>query len=81
MKNGIMAKKKDINNLSTVVCRNCINYYITHDTNAPYGCRALGFKSKKNPAAVVYESSGMQCQLYRARKNKTSGGTGGDIVP
>ncbi len=75
-----MVKKKDNKNLSETVCRTCRNYYITHDTSAPYGCRALGFKSKKNPAAVVYEASGMQCQLYAARKKRSPGGTGGGIV-
>jgi len=63
-----------------VSCRTCRNYYITHDPRAPYGCRALGFKSRRNPAAVVYESSGIHCQLYRHKKNKYSGGSGGGRV-
>jgi hypothetical protein len=75
-----MVKKKDNDSRTTVLCRTCVNYYITYDTTAPYGCRALGFKSKKNPAAVVYQASGLHCQLYSPKKKKTSGGSGGGIV-
>ena len=39
----------------------------------------MGFKSKKNPALVVFESSGMQCQVFKI-KNPAPRGTGGDIV-
>lgn len=49
-------------------CRDCIHYYITHDPVNPYGCRAMRFKSKRNPAIVVYESSGIICQLFRPKK-------------
>jgi hypothetical protein len=62
------------------VCRSCENYYITHDPNAPYGCRALGFKSRKNPAAVVLELSGLPCQLYTAKGDKAPDGAGGGHI-
>jgi len=45
-------------------CFNCRNFFITHEPLHPYGCRALGFKSKKMPSLVVYESSGMECQVF-----------------
>jgi len=47
-----------------------MNYFITHDPTKPYGCRALGFKSRISPALVVYESSGMHCQLFSAKKRQ-----------
>lgn len=45
-------------------CFGCRNFFITHEPAHPYGCRAMGFKTKKMPSQVVYESSGMECQLY-----------------
>jgi len=61
---------------SLPVCRNCSNYFVTHDPSNPYGCRAMGFKSKKSPARVVFESSGIHCQLFSARKQTKPGGGG-----
>lgn len=49
-------------------CRGCRHFYITHNPSLPYGCRAMNFRSKRNPAIVVYESSGMICQLYAPKK-------------
>jgi len=40
----------------------------------------MGFKSKKNPARVVYENSGMECQLFLARKKDGGSGSGSGIV-
>lgn len=57
-------------------CRTCVHYYITYDPRHPYGCRAMNFKSKRNPALVVYESSGIICQLYTPKK-KAKDGSGG----
>lgn len=54
----------------TVACIQCRYYQITWEPSQPYGCRAHGFKSRRNPAAVVYESSGMECQLFEARKSR-----------
>ena len=47
-----------------VACHKCIHYRITWEKSHPYACRAHGFKSKKNPSLVVYESSGLKCQLF-----------------
>ncbi|GAB6193797.1 hypothetical protein [Desulfocastanea catecholica] len=58
-------------------CLKCMHYFITHDPGRPYGCRAMAFKSRTNPAKVVYENSGIMCQLYtpkkRAGKQKNAG--------
>jgi len=60
-------------------CIKCVHYFITYESARPYGCRAMNFKSKMNPAQVVYQSSGMICQLFTAKK-KEEGGGGGKIV-
>lgn len=61
-------------------CRSCFNFFITHDQAKPYGCRALAFKSKRYPAIVVFETSGLECQLFKPKKGESSGGTGGIIA-
>ena len=58
------------------ICIKCIFYFLTYEVARPYGCRAMGFKSKKNPARVVFESSGFECQLFAARKKDGSTGSG-----
>lgn len=57
-------------------CRSCRHYYVTWDANFPRGCRALGFKGRKDPGLSVFESSGMACQLFEPR-DKPEGGPGG----
>lgn len=57
-------------------CLKCMHYYVTHDPVSPYGCRAMGFKSPKNPALMVYLSSGIECQVFRAKKPR-----GGENTP
>jgi hypothetical protein len=49
-------------------CNNCIHYYITHDTNFRYGCRALVFKSHRQPILEVIDASGQPCQFFQAKK-------------
>jgi len=51
-----------------VVCNNCIYYYITHDANFRYGCRALDFKSQRQPILDVIEASGQQCYYFREKE-------------
>lgn len=50
-------------------CLKCVHYHITWDTRAPYGCRAHGFKSSRNPALVVLEASGTPCQLFKRKES------------
>jgi len=54
-------------------CRRCRHYFITYDPSRPYGCRAMGFKSRHNPALVVFSTSGLPCQLFREKKSGTPG--------
>ncbi len=49
-------------------CNRCVHYYITHDAQFRYGCRALGFKSLRQPMLDVLEASGMPCLRFLAKK-------------
>ncbi len=51
-----------------VACIKCRYYQVTWDVRQPYGCRAHGFKTHRNPAMIVYESSGIECQLFEEKK-------------
>ena len=51
-------------------CNNCTHYYITHDTHFRYGCRALDFKSQRQPVLDVMEASGQQCHYYHQKKDR-----------
>lgn len=51
-------------------CFHCKNYYVTWDEFFPRGCKALGFKSREMPSAVVRRSSGMECQLFERKKER-----------
>ena len=49
-------------------CNGCVHYYNTHDTHFRYGCRALGFKSQRQPVLDVIEASGLPCLQFSAKK-------------
>jgi len=57
-------------------CRKCKNFYITYDPARPYGCRVMNFKSRRMPSLVVFETSGIICQLYDPKPEP-----GGDVGP
>ncbi len=54
-------------------CQRCRHYQVTWDMQKPYGCQAHSFKSNRNPAAVVFESSGVQCQLFELKIRRRAG--------
>jgi hypothetical protein len=54
-------------------CRRCAHYHITWDPRAPHGCRALGFKSSYLPHVHVQKTSGLRCQLFRPRPQRSGG--------
>ncbi|RJQ21046.1 MAG: uracil-DNA glycosylase [Nitrospiraceae bacterium] len=56
----------------TINCFKCGYFYITWNEKFPRGCKAMGFKSKEMPSAVVYESSGTQCLKFKLKKRKPS---------
>ncbi|MCJ8501761.1 uracil-DNA glycosylase [Desulfatitalea alkaliphila] len=59
-------------------CHKCRHYYVTWEKAHPHGCRALGFKSRFLPGAVVRSSSGTTCLYFEARRRtKTASGRRG----
>lgn len=52
----------------TIACRHCAHYYITHDPRFPYGCRALGFKSRIEPCREVLAASGEPCAYFERKR-------------
>lgn len=45
-------------------CFKCRHFHITWDKNFPYGCRALGFKTRAMPSADVSRASGTHCLSF-----------------
>lgn len=54
-------------------CNRCAHYWITFDLHFRYGCRAMGFKSRRQPERDVIESSGRPCLMFSAKKNLPAG--------
>jgi hypothetical protein len=50
-------------------CFSCCHFYITYETQFPYGCRKAGFKSRLMPSKVMYMYSGMECLLFLEKEN------------
>jgi len=44
-------------------CFECRHFFITHEPAHPYGCQAMGFKSREMPSSVVFQGSGDECLL------------------
>lgn len=45
-------------------CYACRHFYITYEPKFPYGCRAVGFKSRLMPSQEMVNNSGIECQLF-----------------
>ncbi|WP_434633999.1 hypothetical protein [Chromobacterium sp. CV08] len=52
------------------LCRRCLHHFVTYDPNFPYGCRAMGFSSKRAPCLDVLEASGQPCMRFQAKPDK-----------
>jgi hypothetical protein len=72
-------KKERINNrepitqdapLRGINCYDCARFFITHDPQYPYGCRAMGFKSAQRPSSTVIVSSGLPCQMFTPKRKR-----------
>jgi hypothetical protein len=48
-------------------CAKCAHYFITHDPRFPYGCRAMGFKSRCLPQEEISNVTGAPCLAYEPR--------------
>ena len=56
----------------TIQCHQCAHYFITHHVTFRYGCRALGFKSKRQPCREVMAASGEPCRYFERKAAKTA---------
>ena len=50
-----------------VDCFKCVYFQITWDKLKPYGCKAIGFKSKIFPSLYVFRTSGKKCLLFKPK--------------
>ncbi|EHP29263.1 hypothetical protein SMGD1_0736 [Sulfurimonas gotlandica GD1] len=53
--------------MKRINCRRCQFYFVTWEKNQPHGCRAYGFKAPQIPSLVVFQSSGMDCSLFKEK--------------
>ncbi len=60
--------EKERSKTAKVTCFKCSSFYITHDSNFPYGCKAMGFKSRELPFGITLRYSGMECQFFSPKK-------------
>ena len=51
-------------------CIKCKHFYVTWETSFPNGCKAYGFKSKKLPIALVFQSTGKSCTCFELNSKK-----------
>lgn len=52
-------------------CMKCQHHAITYTMGMRYQCNAMGFKSAKLPCKVVLENSGLPCQFYLLRVERS----------
>lgn len=48
-------------------CFSCRHFYITYDRHFPYGCKAVGFKSRSMPSREMFVNSGTECLLFQEK--------------
>lgn len=53
--------------MKRINCRRCQFYFVTWQKNQPHGCKAYGFKSQQIPSLVVFQSSGMDCSMFKEK--------------
>lgn len=49
-------------------CRQCSHFHITWDERFPYGCRAMGFKSKVAPCLDVFAATRQPCLSFTPKE-------------
>lgn len=55
--------------MKRINCRRCEYFHVTWEKLKPYGCKAYGFKSSQIPSMVVFQSSGVECSMYKEKAN------------
>lgn len=58
--------------MKRINCRKCQFYFVTWEKEKPHGCKAFGFKSAQIPSIVVFQSSGVDCHLFKQKKPSKS---------
>jgi len=53
--------------MDNIDCFSCRHFYITWDRRFPYGCKALGFKSRSMPSMEVYNASSQECLRHEKK--------------
>ena len=61
---------------SGLPCRGCIHFFMTYHSAFPYGCRAMGFKSRKYPCIEVRAATGAVCGMRESRVGDAGGEAG-----
>ena len=66
--NSVAARRQDELKGDNPTCKNCIHFFVTYDSRFPYGCRSMGFKSRRYPHYEVQEATGEPCQGRETKK-------------
>lgn len=53
--------------MQRVNCIKCKHFFVTYEPQRPYGCKIYGFKGPQMPSMTVFQSSGIQCQLFEQK--------------
>ena len=59
---------KGANASRRINCFDCLYMHITWQPAHPYGCRAIGFKSKVLPSLEVFKNSGSPCMHFSPKQ-------------
>ncbi|RUM64552.1 MAG: uracil-DNA glycosylase [Sulfurimonas sp.] len=54
--------------MKRINCRRCQYYFVTWEPKRPHGCNSYGFKSHIIPSMVVFQSSGIACNLFLEKR-------------
>ena len=44
-----------------------MHYFVTWKPKHPHGCKAYGFKSHQIPSLTVFQSSGIECSMFKEK--------------
>tara|TARA_Y100001968_G_C19336562_1_gene707208 strand:- start:969 stop:1256 length:288 start_codon:yes stop_codon:yes gene_type:complete len=72
--NSKVSKKtpRDEKEMNDVNCSKCLHFYVTYKPRFPYGCKAFGIISRKNPYLEIRSISGTNCALFQKRKKNVN---------
>ncbi|MBI4984969.1 MAG: hypothetical protein HZC24_06410 [Rhodocyclales bacterium] len=70
----------DARHHQATTCRGCLHFHVTYDPAFPYGCRSMGFKSRRYPYFEVRALTGAAC-LARQERPQGAGAAPNDRLP